>query len=564
MNNLNVHMNHPLIAHPDKNGNNVQYVSISSQDRNLKKNPDSNDFVINLPQEYKNVESVKLASSYFPIVDDQFSQEQNNVDLCFRFKKAFNPLDVSGCTFDDARFFAYVSESILNNSYFRIRISDGRYSASELATEIQNKMNEEITNRIAQRLYGTSRINWWGDYKFEMGYFPGATVQTDLSPYITSDNDNVYFNSAIYSTIEDAIDAFNAAHGTDIPKVQIGAQVQNAVRLTMTGDQLNTYAVTSTALDPPMLLTWKQDLNRVLDKYLEGDSRMDGLFIQGSQEGYLRSDEARKHFRTTDGYDHFKIIIDSVSTKFHIGNLADEFEIITDKDNYYSIEVVNIINSIPSPEDANTYQANLDTSLFMPRKKGGCAAIDYYIDDLKWGLPVYLGLTGQEVPVEYKWDTGEFRSVPGYNLPTYYYYDKSSSNYQPFKRKTDGYSEASIFIVMPTFQLDVKGEPYFFMDLDTLNCLDEIAPYKDNVFSSVNNISTGNPNSAFAKMPLSILDDVAYGGSQPMEKIYTPALSRLSKITVRLRFHNGRPVKFGVQPFSFVLQIKTSKLTIQK
>ena len=95
MNNLNVHMNHPLIAHPDKNGSNVQYVSISSQDRNLRKNPDSNDFVINLPQEYRNVESVKLASSYFPIVDDQFSVEQNNVDLCFRFKKAFNPLDLN-------------------------------------------------------------------------------------------------------------------------------------------------------------------------------------------------------------------------------------------------------------------------------------------------------------------------------------------------------------------------------------------------------------------------------------------------------------------------------------
>ena len=38
MNNLNLHMNHPLIAHPDKNGSNVQYV-ISSQDRNLRKNP---------------------------------------------------------------------------------------------------------------------------------------------------------------------------------------------------------------------------------------------------------------------------------------------------------------------------------------------------------------------------------------------------------------------------------------------------------------------------------------------------------------------------------------------
>ena len=564
MNNLNVHMNHPLIAHPDKNGSNVQYVSISSQDRNLRKNPDSNDFVINLPQEYRNVESVKLASSYFPIVDDQFSEEQNNVDLCFRFKKAFNPLDVSGCTFDDANLFAFVTESILNNSYFRIRISNGRYTASELATEIQNRMNQEITDRIAPRIYGTSRINYWGDYKFEIGYFAGAAVQTDMSPYYTSgDYANLMYSSSLYATIEDAIDAFNIRHGANIQKVEPGTQ--NSVQIPFTVAELNNFALTATALDPPILMTWNVNLNYVLGNYLEGDVR-GGLLIQGSSEGFLEGAPARERFAAGEGYNHFKIFIDSVSTKFHIGNLADEFEIITDKDNYYSTEVVNIINNIPSREDSNTYQANLDTSLFMPRKKGEgyCADVEYYPDDVKWGLPVYLGLTGQEVPTEYKWDTGEFRGVPGYNLPTYHYYNKSSSNYQPFKRKSNGYSQASIFITIPTYQLDTKGEPYFFMDLDTLNCLDEIAPYKDNVFSNVNNISTGIPNSAFAKLPLSILDDVAYGGSQPMEKTYTPALSRLSKIAIRLRFHNGRPVKFGVQPFSFVLQIKTSKLNIQK
>ena len=562
MSNLNVHMNYPLIAHPEKNGTNVQYVSISSQDRNLKKNPNSNDFVINLPQEYKNVESVKLASSYFPIVDDQFSEEQNNVDICFRFKKAFNPLDVSGCTFDDATLFAYVSESILNNSYFRIKISNGRYTASELANEIENRMNYEITKRIARRIYGTSRINWWGDYKFEIGYFPGATIQTDLSPYRVSTNENVYFNSAIYNTIEDAIDAFNAKHGTNLAKVVYGSQ--NPVQFQMTGDTLNSYALTSTALVPPMLMVWKKNLNSVLQKYLEGDAERTTLRIQGSNQGFLKDKEAREHFEATEGYNHFKIIIDNVSTKFHIGNIADDFEIITDKENYYSVEVVNIINNIPSPEDANTYQANLDTSLFLPRKTGDCAEVDYFIDDLKWGLPIYLGLTGQEISTEYKWDTGEFRSVPGYNLPTYYYYNKSNQNYQPFKRKLGGYSQASIFVITPTYQLDVKGEPYFFMDLDTMNCLDEITPYKDNTFSNINNISTGIPNSAFAKLPLTILDDVAYGGSQPMEKRYTPALSRLSKISIRLRFHNGRPVKFGIQPFSFVLEIKTLKLNIQK
>ena len=81
-------------------------------DRNHIKNPDSDDFSIELPQEYYNVESVKLASAYFPIVDNQFSITQNNVDLCFRFTKAFNPLDMSGVTIQNALSFLFISENI--------------------------------------------------------------------------------------------------------------------------------------------------------------------------------------------------------------------------------------------------------------------------------------------------------------------------------------------------------------------------------------------------------------------------------------------------------------------
>ena len=130
---------------------------------------------------------------------------------------------------------------------------------------------------------------------------------------------------------------------------------------------MNNFAITATALDPAILLTWNANLNAVLVNYLEGND-MTGLLIQGSSEGFLTGAPARERFAAGEGYNHFKIFIDSVSTKFHIGNLADEFEIITDKDNYYSTEVVNIINNIPSRDDANTYQANLDILLCQGRK----------------------------------------------------------------------------------------------------------------------------------------------------------------------------------------------------
>lgn len=565
MSNLNIHSNHPLIPFPETKNTENHFVSISSQDRNLKKSPNSNEFVITLPQDYKNVASVKLASSYFPIVDDQFSKEQNNVDLCFRFKKAFNPLDVSGCTFDDAYIFAFVTENILNSNYFRIRIRDGRYNETQLVTEIQNKINQLLTDRMAERVYGTSRYQIWGDYVFDKSMFANAEVGTDLNSYTTSDFTAIYYNSSLYSSMGDAVNAFNLKHGTDIPGPETAPEF-GIILQDYTMQDINNYNKTATALDPPILCAWKMDLNEILQQYVQADltSQPVKLFLNGSNEGWLTGMEAKEHFLLeTYGYDHFKIIIDSVTTKINIGNLADEFEIITDKENYYSIEVVNIINKI-SLDDATTYKELLSTDQFMPRKTGECRDIAYYIDDLKWGLPVYLGLTGTEIIEEYPYDNGKFRNVKGLTLPTYYYYNKNSSQYQPYQRKPNGYSQASIFIIVPTFQLDTKGEPYFFIDLDTLNCIDEIAPYKDNTFSSVYNISSGNPTSAFAKLPLSILDDVAYGGSQPMSKVYTPPLDRLSKISIRLRFHNGRPVKFGVQPFSFVLQVTTSKLALTK
>ena len=182
MSKFNVYSSHPIIPPPEGKDKENHYVSISSQDRNLIKNPDSDDFTIDLPQDYLNVESVKLASSYFPIVDNQFSLQQNNVDLCFRFKSAFNPIGTEDCTLIDALSFAFVSECILRNDYFRIRIRDGRYNKNELSIEIQNKMNAEVSKRMARRIYSTQRFREWGDFKFLLSYYVGANENSDSSP----------------------------------------------------------------------------------------------------------------------------------------------------------------------------------------------------------------------------------------------------------------------------------------------------------------------------------------------------------------------------------------------
>lgn len=564
MNNLNIHSNHPLIPFPKTDDllTENHFVSISSQDRNLIKNPDSNDFTITLPQDYKNVVSVNLESSYFPIVDDPFSMQQNNVDLCFRFKTAFNPLDVSGCTFIDANIFAFVTENILNSNYFRIRINNGRYSQDELVTEIQNKMNNLITERMSERIYGTNTVQIWGDYIFQMKTFgSNDNIIQDNSPYMTSDSVILYYNSSLYNSIEDAIQRFNTENGTSIP-IWDPIEDPSGIIIQYSSQTINNYASSSTALNPAILCSWRKDLNTELEQYLQSDASANPktLYIQDSSSGWFAEMDAKEQFLIeTGGYDHFQLIIDSVSGKINFANLAEDFEIITDKTNYYSLQVVNIIN------DIQTDQATLFKSLNNnPISQIINCNNTYYIDDLKWGLPVYLGLTGTETIQEYPWDNGKYLSVKGIYVPTYSYMPRDSDGYQPFKRKNDGFSQATIYLLVPTYQLDTRGEPYFFMDIKSLNCIDEISPFKDSNYSNISNISSGSLNSSFAKLPLSILDDVAFGGPQLPSKVYTPPLNRLSKITLRLRFHNGRPVVFGVQPFSFVLHITTTKLSLPK
>tara|TARA_Y100000816_G_scaffold291665_1_gene283754 strand:- start:2751 stop:4472 length:1722 start_codon:yes stop_codon:yes gene_type:complete len=564
--NLNVHTNHPVIAPPAGDGTEKHFVSISSTDRNISKNEKSNDFYIDLPDEYENVESVRLAGSYFPIVDDQFSYSQNNVDLVFRFKRAYNPIQNPNCSLLDMLKFTFVSECILKNDYFRIRIQNGRYSRSQLAREIQNKMNKAVTDRMVEDIFGTSRLKNWGDYQYTIAFQTNAGVQTDLSPLITSDSEsiNVYYRSN-YDTINDAINEFNTENGQNIPNINLFG-LQSTVVTPLKKYDFDNYTGTKNPIDPPTLMTWNKTLIDNMQVYL--DSRVanskkitdefDALTILSAGiEGSSGELETKKAFLASGGYDNFKVFVDDVATKFVFGNVVDEFEIVTDKELFYDKNVQNVINSAVFFKE--TYDDKTDTRSFMPVQDSCDRIVSQYEDSIKWGLPVYMGFNGKEITERYLYDSKAFREVPGYNLPTFYYYDKSSSNYQPFKRLANtGFSEAAIFTVTPNDQIDLKGEPYFYMDLDELNCIDELEPYVDNEYTKTNTDAGGRLNASFAKLPLSIQDDVAYGGGAPQAKTFYPPLDRLKKIRIKLRFHNGRPVNFGVQPFSIILEIKST------
>jgi hypothetical protein len=103
----------------------------------------SSSFEIELPQDYLNVQSVKLYSWCFPSNYSVFSINSNNIFMTFKFIKLYNPGDHS---FSDP-----LTEAIFAGLYYNISneylfaIESGFYNPDQMTTELTNKMNEAVT-----------------------------------------------------------------------------------------------------------------------------------------------------------------------------------------------------------------------------------------------------------------------------------------------------------------------------------------------------------------------------------------------------------------------------------
>ena len=91
MNNLNISTSHPLINNSQQYVYQKKFVSIHSQDRDILKYPVSSSFEIQLPQDYLNVQAVKLTDWSFPSNHYVFSKEKYNTIFVFSITEPYNP-----------------------------------------------------------------------------------------------------------------------------------------------------------------------------------------------------------------------------------------------------------------------------------------------------------------------------------------------------------------------------------------------------------------------------------------------------------------------------------------
>lgn len=139
----NISTQRPLIPNSNNYYLENKYVSIHSGDRDVLKYPDSSQFEIELPQDYLNVQSVRLYSWSFPSNYNVFSVFRENVFIKFKLDLIYNPAEHGILDPLNAAIYFALHYNIKND--YVVVIETGFYNPDQMATELTNKFNEAVT-----------------------------------------------------------------------------------------------------------------------------------------------------------------------------------------------------------------------------------------------------------------------------------------------------------------------------------------------------------------------------------------------------------------------------------
>ena len=118
-------------------------LTIHSNDRDQSQWPFASEFEIELPQQYYNVQTMRLIDITFSNVDYVLSNSNKNTKLSFKIDKTDKSDNVSS------------TPDILNSIYdivYTIELEEGNYTGDQLSNEIEFKMNKIIGHALKTKV----------------------------------------------------------------------------------------------------------------------------------------------------------------------------------------------------------------------------------------------------------------------------------------------------------------------------------------------------------------------------------------------------------------------------
>ena len=165
---FNTSTSHPLIPNANDYIIYKKYVSIHSEDRDILKYPNSNQFEIEMPEDITNIYSLRLINWTFPSNYNSFSIGNSNVTMYFKITNPYNPGENMVFNPLEQAIFTCLFES--SEQLFEIVIQDGFYNPTQMVTELQNKFNYAVTQRIQAYLIANSLTALLTQFNTQGGY----------------------------------------------------------------------------------------------------------------------------------------------------------------------------------------------------------------------------------------------------------------------------------------------------------------------------------------------------------------------------------------------------------
>jgi hypothetical protein len=180
--------NHPLIPNAQQYIANYKYCTINSDDRDIKKYPNPAEFDIELPQDYDNVQSVKLNSCTFTSNYDVFTSSNNNTTFIFSVKPYYT---VASTVYLDSHPATTLS----------VEIETGSYTPDQMATELTNKMNLAMSEYVSGLT--PSGALYYSDFLVEYNTVSGKLwVGNKNSAFTLNNGASAYLDSIIRSNAD--------------------------------------------------------------------------------------------------------------------------------------------------------------------------------------------------------------------------------------------------------------------------------------------------------------------------------------------------------------------------
>lgn len=235
-------------------------------------------------------------------------------------------------------------------------------------------------------------------------------------------------------------------------------------------------------------------------------------------------------FNQSGGYTNFIIVYNNVSQKNWFGNVSDGF-ILTNE------------TQISKSKDSDAFL---------------CATKQVNPDFSDWGLPGNLGLLRCNTESVNSITPENFTEVASYNgslVPRFFYGDVFPGDSGFWLVPKANLPGSNVNWVEADYKINLMGPGFIYMEIAGQNCIDETQPYNISEFTIKTNQTNGIVNSSFAKMavPTTPISQWFDRDSLPY-KFYHPPAERMRKLKIKIRYHNGQLVNFGVFNYTFLIE----------